>query len=92
MPRRQSKAKDGTNRGRKSFREKYRALCEAAEQGLADSLPELIKKAIELALGGSESMLKYCIDRSLGKPTESVDLTTDGEPIKAYYGIDLDKV
>jgi hypothetical protein len=32
------------------------------------------------------------LDRGLGKPQQHVDVTSQGEQIKAYVGVQLDKV
>jgi HEAT repeat protein len=36
--------------------------------------------------------IRDVLDRALGKPQQHVDVTSQGEQIKAYVGVDLDKV
>lgn len=44
-----------------------------AELKLAERLPELVERAIEIALEGDKAMLGYCIDRVMGKAMQPVD-------------------
>lgn len=45
-----------------------------AELKLAENLPKLVDVALQLALGGDKPLLVYCIDRVLGRPTQTIDL------------------
>lgn len=38
------------------------------------------------------SAVKDILDRGLGKPQQHVDVTSQGEQIKAYVGVDLERV
>jgi len=44
-----------------------------AELKLSEHLPELVEKAVEMALAGDRALLAYCIDRVLGKSMQPVD-------------------
>lgn len=59
---------------------------------MAERLPELVEKALELALGGDKALLAYCIDRVLGKTVQPIDITTQIDDIAAEYGVAPDRV
>lgn len=44
-----------------------------ADLKLAKHLPDLIDRAVEIALKGDKAMLAYCIDRVMGKAMQPVD-------------------
>lgn len=45
-----------------------------AELKLAENLPKLVDVALKMALDGDKSLITYCIDRVLGRPTQPIDL------------------
>lgn len=63
-----------------------------AELRLAENLPRLVDVAITMALGGDKTLLVYCIDRVLGKPTQPVDLEVRraADRLAAATGADAD--
>lgn len=44
-----------------------------AELKLSKHLPDLVERAVEIALSGDKAMLAYCIDRVLGKAMQPID-------------------
>lgn len=65
----------------------------AAENKLRDRLPELVDKALELALEeGNDRMLIYCIDRILGKPTQPLDFYASARRAAEERGLNPDRV
>lgn len=65
-----------------------------AELKLTTRLPELVDKALELALAGegNERLLIYCIDRVLGKPTQPIDLMDAVRKIAIERGLEPERV
>lgn len=64
-----------------------------AERKLRDRLPELVDKALELALeGGDTKMLVYCIDRVLGRPTQPFDFHAAARRAAEDRGLNPDRV
>jgi hypothetical protein len=80
--------------GRKPTREKHATAIAKAEKQIADRLPDLVDKLLDLAEEGDIKALCYAMDRVMGKPTQTVDadLTTGGQPFKSYAGIDTEQV
>lgn len=50
-----------------------KALGEAVSV-IDENLPEIMQKAVDMAKAGNENMVRYCIDRALGKPRETTRL------------------
>ncbi len=69
--------------GRKSVasEEKTKELCKAAIQGKYGSVENGIKKLLE---SNEPSLIKFVYEHALGKPTDEVNLKSDGEVVKAY--------
>lgn len=45
----------------------------------AKTLKDLLKSLKDIALDGDREAARYLVDRVLGRPTESVDLTSQGD-------------
>jgi hypothetical protein len=63
--------------GRKPKAEKYQTPIQAAEQRIADRLPELIDRMFDLSKEGDRDATVYLINRVMGKPTERVEAETN---------------
>ena len=63
-----------------------------AELKLAERLPELVEKAIEMALDGDRALLAYCIDRVLGKAVQPIDVIHEVQQIAADFGVEPARV
>lgn len=63
-----------------------------AELRLASHLPELVEKAVEMALAGDRALLAYCIDRVLGRAIQPVDVTMQADQIAADFGVEPARV
>lgn len=73
-----------TGAGRKSVaaEEKTRELCKAAIAGQYGSVEEGIKS---LLTSGEPALVKFVFEHALGKPTNEVDITSGGEPLKVKF-------
>lgn len=64
-----------------------------AELKLAENLPQLVEVALSLALEDRDkTMVVYCIDRVLGRPTQPVDVYDEARRLAIERGLDPEKV
>ncbi len=52
-----------------------------------DTVKMLVLKAVELAANGDGSMIKFVLEQHFGKAPQSMDLTSDGNPIPLLNGL-----
>jgi hypothetical protein len=79
----------GNPKGRPAKREKYAGPINRAEKSIAEKLPDLVNRLIDLADEGDRQALMYLLDRILGKPTQREEVTGEqGGPItiRVEYG------
>lgn len=63
-----------------------------AELKLAENLPKLVDVALKMALDGDKSLLVYCIDRVLGRPTQPIDVYGAARRLALERNLDPDRV
>jgi hypothetical protein len=73
----------GRPKGYAAFKERAEAFMDA----------EGLTKLLDMARNNNEFALKLLCEYAFGKPQAHVDVTSDGQAlIKAYLGVDLEKV
>lgn len=75
-------ARTGAGRKTVAAEEKTRELCKAAISGQYGSVEEGIKS---LLTSKEPALIKFVFEHALGKPTDEIDITTDGQPLTVKF-------
>jgi len=78
-------------KGRTLTEEFERLLGETAQDGRPNRR-RFAEAVFTLAIGGNAAAASLILSYVDGKPTQQVDLTSNGETFKAYVGVDTDRV